>query len=66
MAGDAGPSPGSDEEDDMADDREALLLLEDALRILDRLGLALPAVYVSQSIATLEDSVKRDAHASLH
>lgn len=51
----------------MADDREALLLLlEDALHILDRLGLALPAVYVSQSIATLEESLRHDAHASLH
>ena len=50
----------------MADDREALLLLEDALHILDQLGLALPAVYVSQSITTLEESLRHDAHASLH
>jgi hypothetical protein len=58
--------PGFDEEDDMADDLEALRLLKDALRILDRLGLTLPAAYLSQSIATLEDSVERNVHASLH
>jgi len=41
----------------MTDGFEALSLMEHALMIMDRMGLALPAAHLSMSIAALEESV---------
>lgn len=40
----------------MTDAIEALSLMKQALIIMDRMGLALPAAHLSMSIAALEDS----------
>jgi len=40
----------------MTDVIEALSLMKQALVIVDRMGLALPAAHLSMSIAVLEDS----------
>jgi len=41
---------------EMTDAIEALSLMKQALIIMDRMGLALPAAHLSMSIAALEDS----------
>lgn len=40
----------------MTDTSEALSLMEQALIIMDRMGLTLPAAHLSMSIVALEDS----------